>query len=390
MTLEERVEHIFNEMVAIRRDLHRHPELGDMEFRTNEKIRAYLTGWGIKNETIAGTGVLAMVEGKETGKTVGIRADMDALPLTEGNDVAYKSQEDGIMHACGHDAHTAMVLGAAKILHDMRDELKGQVKFFFQPAEETDGGALPMIQAGCMENPKVDYILGLHVMPYYDTGVLEIKYDQINASSDRIFIDVKGKSGHGAYPHTAVDAIVVASHIVTALQSIVSRNTSPTTGLVVTIGTIEGGSKYNNVAETVAMEGTLRALDESTRQMAKDKIRAIALSVAEGFGAEVDVRFKEGYAVLLNNNDVVDVVRQNGIELLGKDNVKLKAEPSMGVDDFAYFLQAAPGAYYHIGCGNEAKGINAALHNVCFDIDEQCMKVGTMVHLKNTLALLEK
>ena len=388
MRLEEHIDDIYDEMVTIRRDFHQHPELGDEEHRTHRKICLYLTAWGIQHTTIADTGVLGIIQGAKPGKTVGIRGDIDALPLVEANEASYKSLTHGKMHACGHDAHTTILLATAKILNESRDTWSGQVKLFFQPAEETDGGALRMIQEGCMENPKVDYVLGLHVMPHHECGIIELKYDQMNAASDRIFIQIKGKSGHGAYPHTAVDAIVVSGQVLSALQTVVSRSTAPTNGLVVTVGTIHGGSKYNNIADEVSMEGTLRSLDEGTRAMAKDKIKKIVTSVAESFGATAEVWFEEGYAVLVNDNRVVEMIRGIAESTLGKERVVMKAEPSMGVDDFSYFLREAPGSYYHLGCGNEAKGISAALHNCSFDLDEEAMKTGVLIHLKNTLALL--
>lgn len=389
MTIEAHIEAIYKEVVGIRRTLHRCPELGFDEIKTSEAIKSYLKSWGIPYETVITTGVVATITGHKPGKTVAIRADIDALPLLEDTNLPFESENKGCMHACGHDAHAAIALGVGKMLMDTRESWTGQVKLLFQPAEETDGGARPMVKAGVMDKPKVDYVIGLHVMPYYDAGVVELKYGQLNASSDLIKIEVDGKASHGAYPHTGIDAIVIAGQVISALQQIVSRSIAPTDGVVVTIGTIHGGAKYNNIAEKVTMEGTLRTLSEASRKLAKERISAIVEGIAMASGGQAKATFEEGYCVLVNDDAVVDVLKSVAIENLGPENVKMKAESSMGVDDMAYFLQAAPGAYFHLGCGNAEEGLTAPLHSRQFTIDESCMKTGMMMEIKTVLALLE-
>jgi amidohydrolase len=375
-------------LVEVRRDFHMHPELGKNEFRTRDKILGYLKEMGIPCQEIAGTGVIGLIEGKSPGKVVALRADIDALPMQEKNDVPYKSQNAGVMHSCGHDAHAAIQLGAARVLSDLRSEFSGAVKLFFQPDEEGSGGAQPMVQEGCMENPTVDHVLGLHVMSYLETGVMEIRYGKLNAASDRVQITIHGKSAHGAYPEKGIDAITAAAHVVTALQTLVSRNISPLNSAVLSFGKIAGGEVGNALAEEVMLTGTLRTLDTDTRKFCKSRIEEIASKTAEALGARAEVRITSGYAALINHDEVVKVVEETGIELLGRDNVVHKEFPSLGVEDFSYFLEKARGAFFHLGCGNKAKGLTAPNHNNAFDIDEDCLRIGVELQVVTTLRLL--
>lgn len=390
MDIKKRIEEIYTDLVSIRRDFHMHPELGMEEFRTSKKIAQYLEEMGIEYKQIANTGIVGVIKGKNSGKTVGLRADIDALPIQEENDVEYKSVYDGKMHACGHDAHTTILLGTARILNEMKDEINGNIKLFFQPAEETVGGAKPMVQEGCMNNPKVDYVIGLHVMSYLETGMIELKYGKMNASSDEIKIKIKGKSGHGAYPEKAVDAIMISGHVLTALQTIVNRNISPTNSLVISIGVINGGTKGNIIADEVVMRGTLRAIDKETRKYAKERIKNIVENISLSFGGKGEVKFYEGYAPLVNDNDIVDVIHKVAEEQLGSSKIVHKENPSLGVEDFSYFLEKAKGSFYHIGCGNKEKGIIESGHNCKFDIDEECLKIGTLMQVGITLELLRE
>ncbi len=391
MDIDKRIDKIFGELVEIRRDFHMNPELSQEEFRTRDKIRGYLDEWGIENYICAETGVLGIIKGRNKGKTIAVRADIDALPIQEKNDLPYRSVNPGVMHACGHDAHAAIVLGVARIikeLADSGDSINGNVKLFFQPAEETIGGAERMIKEGCMENPKVDYVLGLHVMPYIDAGVVELKYNKLNASTDSIKIILKGKAAHGAYPDKGVDAIVMAGHVITGLQSIVSRNTSPLNSVVLSLGKISGGVKNNVIADEVKISGTLRTLDHETRQYSKDRISDLVNNVAAAFGGRGFTSFSEGYQALINDNEVVDLIKENAEKLLGRKNVEFKEFPSMGAEDFSYFLDAAKGAFFHLGCGNKAKGITENIHTANFNIDEECLKVGVGLQVENILTLL--
>ncbi|HYE80747.1 MAG TPA: M20 family metallopeptidase [Clostridia bacterium] len=391
MDIKKRSEELFEELVAIRRDLHMNPELSGKEIRTSKKIIEYLENWGIEYiGNVAETGVIALIRGKKEGKTVAARADIDALPITEDSDRPYISRNIGVMHACGHDVHTAILLGTAKIFKEMENELEGNVKLFFQPAEEAIGGAERMIKDGCMANPDVDYVIGLHVMPYIDAGYVELKYGKLNASSGEFFITIKGKSGHGAYPDTTIDAIVLAGNVITALQTLVSRNISPLDSVVLTIGKINGGTKNNIIADEVVMSGTLRTLDADTRKHAKAIIERIVENTAKTYGGEGRVEFTDGYDALINDDEIVDVIKETAERVLGMDKVLFKEATSMGAEDFSYYIDEAKGAFYHLGCGNQAKGITAALHNNNFDIDENCIKTGVQLQTECILELLRK
>lgn len=391
MDIQKRVNEIFKELVDIRRDFHKNPELSQNEFRTQKKIQEYLNEWKIENYVCADTGIVGIIRGKKQGRTVGIRGDIDALPIEEKSDTPYCSINSGVMHACGHDAHTTIVLGVGKIMKELADSeesFSGNVKLFFQPAEETIGGGKRMVQEGCMENPHVDYVLGLHVMPYIDAGKVELKYGKLNASTDSIKIKLKGKQAHGAYPDNGIDAIAMAGNVITALQTIVSRNISPLNSVVISLGKISGGVKENVIADEVNISGTLRALDDDTRSFAKQRIETIVKNTALAFGGEGIVDFHDGYQALINNDEVVDVIKENAEKILGKENIVFKEFPSLGAEDFSYFLDAAKGAFFHLGCGNQEKGIVSSIHTETFDIDEECLKTGVLLQLNNILGIL--
>ncbi len=377
-------------VVAIRRDLHRHPELGTEEHWTSERIAGLLREMAIPFQRMAGTGIVGLIGGGRPGKTVALRADMDGLPIQEATDLEYASLHPGKMHACGHDAHTAILIGAARVLNDMKERLAGTVKLFFQPAEETDGGAKPMIEAGCMKDPNVDYVLGLHVTPYAEAGQVLIRYGKITAASDIVKLSVQGRSSHAAYPEESVDAIVIAAQLITALQTIVSRNLSPLDSGVLTFGTIRGGVKENVIADEVSLTGTIRTLDPQTRRLMKERVAALVANLCQAMGGSGTVRFEEGYPPTINHDEVTRVVEANAKALLGVVNVLDKEHPSMGVEDFSYFCQAAPGAFYYLGCGNRAQGITAPGHHPGFRIDETCLRTGIWLQVINTLTLLEK
>lgn len=393
MDINNKVNDIFQKIVEIRRDFHKYPELGFKEYRTQAKIIEYLESWSIPYVKIADTGVLAYIIGKSDkskGNTVALRADIDALPIHEKVDSNFKSVNNGVMHACGHDVHTTILLGTAKVLKDMDESFSGYVKLLFQPAEETTGGALPMIEEGCLDNPSVDYIIGLHVMPYLETGHVELKYGKLNASSDEINIKIQGKSGHGAYPEKSIDAILIASHVVIALQSLVSRDISPLNSIVLSLGKIEGGTKGNIISDEVYITGTLRTLDMNTRNYAKERIKDIVRYTASSFKGSSEVVINEGYEPLINTDEVVDVFKTIAEEALGKEKVHFKESPSLGVEDFSYFCNRTKGAFFHLGCGNKTLRINEPLHSSRFSVDESCIKTGILLQVKNTLALLNK
>lgn len=393
MNLQKRIAELTPEMVEIRRDLHRHPELSEHEQRTSARVAALLDEWGIEHrDHVADTGIVAVVRGKKPGPVVAARADMDALPLQEDKNRSYCSLNDGVMHACGHDVHTTIQLGAARLLKEMEDELCGTVKFFFQPAEETVGGGDRMVKEGCCKNPDVDYTIGLHVQPYMDVGYAEFRYGQLNASCDTVNITVHGKSGHGAYPEKGIDAIVAAAGVVSGLQSFVSRSISPLNSAVLTIGTIAGGTKSNIIADRVTMTGTLRTLDPETRTFAAERIRALAENIAAGYGCKADVEIEWGYAALINTDAVIDILLPRAKELLGAEHVLMKQFPSLGGEDFSYFIDGSKkgGGFYQLGCGNSARGITAGLHNNGFDVDERCIPLGMRLQTEFLLELLKK
>lgn len=393
MDIKQRVSEIYEELVNIRRDFHQNPELSQYEFRTQKKIQEYLNELNIENYVCAETGVVGIIRGKNPGKTIGIRGDIDALPIEEKSDAPYCSLNQGVMHACGHDAHTTIVLGVAKIMKELADSeesICGNIKLFFQPAEETIGGGKRMVEEGCMLSPDVDYVLGLHVMPYIDAGKVELKYGKLNASTDSIKIKLKGKQAHGAYPDKGVDAIAMAGNVITALQTIVSRNTSPLNSVVISLGKISGGVKDNVIADEVNISGTLRSLDDDTRNFTKQRIIDIVKNTAIAFGGEGFVDFHDGYQALINNDEVVDVIKDTAENILGKENIVFKEFPSLGAEDFSYFSDVAKGAFFHLGCGNSKKGITSAIHTETFDIDEECLKVGVLLQVNNVLALLNK
>ncbi|HZG80585.1 MAG TPA: M20 family metallopeptidase [Brevibacillus sp.] len=377
-------------LIEVRRDFHQYPEIGLEEFRTQEQVMRYLDEMGIPYTKSAGTGIVGLIQGGRPGATVALRGDMDALPILEAEDREYRSKIPGKMHACGHDAHMTCLLGAARILNTYKAELAGNVKLFFQPAEETVGGALPMIKEGVLENPKVDAVFGLHVSSDIPSGHIGVKYGQMNASSDDLSIIVRGENGHGAYPHSGRDAIVIAAHVITALQTIVSRNVDPRRAAVITIGMISGGTANNILAQEVKLTGTIRTLEPSVREQVKERIQEVAALTARALGGEAEVTYEEGYTSLINNDALVDLVKRNGEELLGEQHVRINELPNMGVEDFAYFAENVPGAFFHLGVRNEETGCVYPVHHPNFDLDERSLAVGAAMQALNTLVYLKE
>lgn len=367
-------------IIAMRRKLHRIPEGGFREFKTQQAVMDALDEIGVPYITER-TWVIGLIEGAYPGETVAIRADMDALPLTEPEGCPFRSEHEGMMHACGHDAHTAMALGAAKVLNGLKAQLHGKVKFLFQPAEETDGGAEPMVRAGAMDNPHVDRVYGLHVMPHLPVGKVETRAGTLNASTDEIQLIIRGKAGHGAYPEQGTDAIVCAAQVITALQSVVSRNVSPLQSAVVTIGNIEGGTAQNIICDEVRMQGTLRTANADLRRMMKERITRIAEGVAAAMGCTAQVDIVPGYAALVNDNAEAARVRRVATRLFGSENVVEKPTPSMGGEDFSFFSDCAPGAFFHVGCVSPGWMPAPPLHSRDFRLNEDCLTIGTLMHV---------
>jgi amidohydrolase len=376
-------------LTEVRRDFHSHPEFGMEEFRTKDKICEYLDAMGIPFEAgIANTGVVGLIQGEQDGKTVALRADMDALPIFEQNDVSYKSTIDGKMHACGHDAHMTVLLGAAKLLNQNKHLIKGNVKLLFQPAEETVGGAKPMIEDGVLEDPKVEAIFGLHVDSHIPVGKIGVKYGQMNASSDTITIMVKGKNAHGAYAYKGKDAILIAAQMISVLQTIISRGVDARQSAVISIGVIHGGTQGNIVADEVKFVGTVRTLTPEVRQSVLKKLEETVTYVARGMGGKAVLSIEPGYTSLINDDTMVDIVKRSAKQLLGEDNVKVIDMPSLGVEDFAFFAEAVPGAFFRLGVRNEEKGIIHDVHTPLFNLDEESLPIGVAMQVYNVLTFL--
>jgi amidohydrolase len=365
------------ETIDIRRHLHAHPELSYKEFQTSAFVQDNLKGLGIPYEIKATTGVVGVIKGQNPDKRViALRADMDALPIREENTVPYKSQNDGIMHACGHDAHTSILLGASKILHELKSEWEGTVKLIFQPGEERNpGGASLLIKEGVLHNPQPQAIFGLHVHPGLETGKFSFRGGPSMASADEIYITVKSKGGHAATPHLTVDTVLVASHIVVALQQVISRNKNPFLPSVLSISSFQGGYTTNVIPSEVKLMGTFRAMDETWRFQAHKLIHRICKGIAQGMGAEIDVLVDVGYPVVNNDEKLYPVARKKAEEFIGKENVQ-ETEVRMGAEDFGYYTQEIPGCFYRLGVMNVAKGITSGVHTPTFNIDESAIEKG--------------
>lgn len=377
------------ELVNIRRHLHENPELGFEEVATAQYIADYLAGLGLEvTRQVAKTGVVALIRGAWPGKTVAIRADMDALPIQELNEVPYKSKNPGKMHACGHDAHVAAAIGAARILWELRDQINGNVKFIFQPAEEAPGGAEPMIAAGVLENPTVDAIIGGHVWGGLESGIIEVMSGPTMASSDIIRLKIIGKGGHAAQPHTTIDPIVIASEIVGALQKLVSRQTDPFESVVISICSFHAGDVFNVIPHSAYLEGAVRTLNNELRQELPQKIEKIIKGITEPYGATYELDYYLGYPVTVNDPGVTETVRRAAISVLGADKVRVAARASMGGEDYAYFLNKVPGTYIRIGTRNPEKGICQEMHHPRFDIDEAVLELIPVVYAQAAFDLL--
>jgi amidohydrolase len=368
----------FEETIKIRRHIHAHPELSYQEYETAKYVAEQLRKMGIEPiEGVAETGVTAIIEGKNPSKRViALRGDMDALPIREENDVPYKSINEGIMHACGHDVHTSCVLGAAMILNELKDEFEGTIKLIFQPGEEKNpGGASLMIKAGALENPTTDAVFGQHVMPYIPTGKLGFRAGQYMASADEVYLTVKGKGGHAALPDQTVDPIVIASHIVTALQQVISRNADPKSPTVLTFGTIHGGSAQNIIPDEVKLGGTFRALDETWRFKAHELITNMAQGIAQGMGGSCNVNIDVGYPFLHNDERLAERARAHAVEYIGEENI-VDLDLWLGAEDFAYYSQVVPSCFYRLGTGNEVKETTFGAHTPRFNVDEDAIELG--------------
>jgi amidohydrolase len=368
----------FDSTVKNRRHLHMHPELSFQEFKTSAFVWNELEQLGIsEKKKMADTGIVAMIRGKNPSKkTVALRADMDALPITEANNVDYRSLNVGVMHACGHDVHTSSLLGAAKILNELKDQFEGSVKLIFQPGEEKlPGGASVMIREGVLKDPAPSAVLGQHVMPMIETGKVGFRHGIYMASTDEIYVTVKGKGGHGAMPHLNIDPVLISSHIIIALQQIVSRNASPIMPTVLSFGKVIANGATNVIPDEVYMEGTFRTLDEKWRDEAHILMKKIAESIAEGMGGKCGFEIRKGYPVLNNNPELTSSSRKGAEEYLGKENV-VDLDIWMAAEDFAFYSQQTRACFYRLGTGNKLRGITSSVHTPTFDIDEKALETG--------------
>lgn len=379
---------IKGELVDLRRDFHMHPELGYEEHRTSDKIKEFLTKEGIEYTETAGTGICGIIRGNGQ-KTVALRGDIDALPLEDKKSCGYASTVKGRMHACGHDAHTTILLGAAKVLNSIKSELKGNVKLFFEPAEETTGGAKVMIDEGVLENPHVDMVFGLHVEENLETGKIGVKTGVVNAASNPFAIKIKGKGAHGARPHTGVDPIVIASSVVLALQNIISRELPPTDPAVLTIGSIHGGTAPNIIPEEVTISGIIRVMTTEHRAYVKQRLVEVVEGIVHSMRGQCEIDIEESYPCLYNNDEAVDILLNSAEKIIGKDNIKMLQSPSMGVESFAYFSLERPSAFYYLGSRNESKGIIHPAHGSLFDVDEDCLEVGVAIQCQAAFEFLK-
>ena len=378
INIKKEIQKISEHIYSYRRDFHQYPELSFQEYRTAETISKHLESFGIEHRTEVGkTGVVGEIVFGD-GPTIALRADMDALPIQEVGDLEYKSKNEGVMHACGHDGHMAILLGAANALSKNQKLKKGKVRFIFQPAEEGAGGARYMIKDGCLD--QVDEIYGLHLWNYQPVGEIGVKNGPIMAAADMFDIIIKGKGGHGATPQGTVDAIVVASNLITMLQTIVSRNTNPLDNTVVTIGKINGGQNFNVIADEVRLTGTTRAYTENNRNMIKKRMQDIIDGVSKSFGAEIVLKYKEGYPPTVNHEDPTKLVLEASSMVVGKG----AGYPylSMGGEDFSYYLQKAPGCFFFVGSAPDKNNILSTPHHCShFDIDERSLLIGASVYV---------
>lgn len=387
--IKEQVEQVYEEVLAFRRDLHMHPELSEQEIRTEEKICSRLDALQIPYQRgVVGHGVCAVIRGTTADRTVGIRADIDALPVAEQTELAYASLNLGVMHACGHDMHTAILLGTAAILKQNADTLPGTVKLFFQPSEETIGGAKQMIDAGCLEDPHVENVIALHVDPMTDLGKLKFTKGCMNAATTEMELTVRGKACHGAHPDTGIDVLPPACSIVAALQTIVSRNLAPTTPAVVTVGTFQSGTAKNVISGEAKLGGTIRALDLDVMAYLKKRVQKIAVDTAEAYGTSCEVFFEDSYPPLRNSDELSALLLPAMEEVFGTENILRNEIPSLGADDFSYFTQTCRGLYFDLGTHDPCSDEYFPLHSEHFAPQEEAVKVGMLAELTAVYTIL--
>ena len=368
-----------SEILDIRRHLHANPELSFKEYETSKFVTSQLDKWGVSYKSgFVETGIVAHIEGKNpSSKVIALRGDMDALPIIEANNVPYKSKNEGVMHACGHDVHTACVMGVAKTLHSLRDEFEGTVKIIFQPGEERlPGGASLMIKEGALDNPNASSIVGQHVLPELEVGKVGFRSGMYMASADEVHFTVTGKGGHAALPHYLIDPVLITSHIIVALQQLVSRRTKPCVPCVLSFGSVHANGATNVIPNEVHVQGTFRTMDEQWRKEAHIIMKKMAEEMASSMGATCDFRVDVGYPFVYNDDVVTEFARGAAKDYLGEENV-VELDMRMTGEDFSFYTQHMPGCFYRLGVGNVAKGLTSGLHTPTFNVDEKCLEVGT-------------
>lgn len=383
------LENNYEEMVRVRRELHMNPELSFEETETAAYIAAYQKEIGLDVRTgVGGHGVVATLKGGKPGKTVAIRADFDALPIFQENDVPYKSKNDGVMHACGHDAHTSIALGMAKVLYPYKDDIKGNIVFVHQHAEEEDpGGAKPMVADGALDG--VDAIFATHMENYIPVGSIWHNDAYVLASSDDFTIEIKGVGGHAAFPQDTTDVVTIGSQLVSNLQQIVSRQTDPLKSAVITIGSFQAGEKSNVISGSAVLEGTVRTFDQELRQNISESIQTMTKHTTKAFGADYEIDYVFGYPATKNNKDINQIMVNAAKDVIPEENI-MEMEPNMGAEDFSYFANEIPATYFFTGSANEEKGLVYPYHHPKFDIDEKALLNGSKVLLASALDYLEK
>ncbi len=386
---------IKNELIKIRRVLHEHPELGMEEYETSKFIKRFLNNERIEFKEVSKTGICGIIRGTKANyegieKTIALRGDIDGLPILDKKVCDYSSKVKGKMHACGHDAHTTILLGAAKILNRNKHLFSGNIKLLFEPAEETIGGARFMISEGVLENPRVDCVCGLHVEETLECGTIMLKHGVVNAASNPFTITIKGAGGHGAYPHTTVDPVVIASHVVLALQTIVSREINTANPAVITVGSIHGGTAQNIIPEEVQISGIIRTMSKEDRAFAKERLNQIVKGICESSRATAEIEIEESYPNLYNDDYMVDLFKIGAEKIIGKENVLLQKNPKMGVESFAYFANERPSVFYFLGSGNKSKNIIYPAHSSLFDIDEDCLPLGVAMQCQMAFEYLTR
>lgn len=428
--IQGEIDSIYEDVRGIRREIHQHPELSEQESRTSRLVSERLSDLGIEYTSgIAGHGVVGVIRGRNPMHAVGIRADMDALPIAELTDLPFRSVNEGVMHACGHDLHTAILIGSAMILSRMKEMLPGSVKLFFQPAEETIGGARQMIEAGCLAKPAVSSVIGLHVDPTLSVGAVELIPGPVNAASCEFTAKVTGIASHGAHPDQGIDALLPACAMVTSLQSIITRQMDPAEPALITVGKFSGGTKANTLADVVTFTGIIRTLSLSKREFVKQSLQRVCERTAEAFGASCELIFNDSYPPLINDGRLYDIMKRVAEKTLGAEHVRIGRRPSLGSDDFAYFCHQARGLYFNIGTGTAGRGrsvqdradldfsaekisvragltcnkafakelgsgsesaadCTAPLHNGAFCPDEECIKTGILLEVLGVLEIL--